>query len=141
MRKKIVYTRPDGGITVVHPATDDLRSAILRAVPKDAANVKIVDEADIPQDRYFRDAWEQDADTVGVNRPKAEEIKMNLIRKIRNKKLEELDLEVIKNIRDETKLDEIEVKKQALRDLPDNVDLTAPTTLEELKNLEPDILK
>lgn len=56
--KKIIYTRPDGGISVIHPAPGiDLQTVLQKDIPTDATNVQILDETEIPQDRLFRNAW------------------------------------------------------------------------------------
>lgn len=147
--KKIIYTRPDGGVSIVGPAPiTDLRKIQQfnnmtqaeyeahvweRSVPKDAINPQYIDEADIPDDRYFRNAWKQNGKKALVDMDKAKEIHMDKIRAARNEKLKELDIETMKGI-------DVQDEKQVLRDLPDSFDLTA-TTPEELKALWPDELK
>lgn len=79
--KVIVYTRPDGGMSVFNPAPnarlqgedDDtfLRRVQARAVPADATNIQFVEPSAIPPDRTFRNAWEQRGLALGVNMPKA----------------------------------------------------------------------
>jgi hypothetical protein len=52
--KRIIYPTPDGGVAVIIPAvTVELA---LKDVPEGVV-YEIVDEADIPTDRYFRNAW------------------------------------------------------------------------------------
>jgi hypothetical protein len=65
--KQIVYTRPDGGVSVVSPAsaarlfdeTEDEFIARIQAkdVPGDALDIEVVEGITIPTDRWFRDAW------------------------------------------------------------------------------------
>lgn len=51
---RIIYTTPEGGVAVIIPAvTVELA---LKDVPE-GVTYEIVDEADIPTDRYFRNAW------------------------------------------------------------------------------------
>ena len=52
--KRIIYPTPDGGVAVIIPAVS-VRLA-LKDVPE-GVTCEIVDEADIPTDRYFRNAW------------------------------------------------------------------------------------
>jgi hypothetical protein len=52
--KRIIYPTPDGGVAVIIP-TESIELA-LKDVPEGVA-YEIVDEADIPTDRYFRNAW------------------------------------------------------------------------------------
>jgi len=86
---KIVWTNPDGGMTVYSPAYNDFVSGkteaeteteyldrvALRAVPADATNVQYVEDSTIPTDRSKRDAWEQNGKTIQVNATKAALIK------------------------------------------------------------------
>lgn len=51
---RIIYQTPDGGVAVIIP-TESVELA-LKDVPEGVA-YEIVDEADIPTDRYFRNAW------------------------------------------------------------------------------------
>jgi hypothetical protein len=52
--KRIIYPTPDGGVAVIIPAVSVEQA--LKDVPEGVA-YEIVDEADIPADRYFRNAW------------------------------------------------------------------------------------
>jgi len=53
--QRIIYENDDGGIAIIIPAVD-VESA-LSAVPA-GKEYRIVDAADIPSDRTFRNAWE-----------------------------------------------------------------------------------
>jgi hypothetical protein len=60
--KRIIYQSDDGGCVVVQPAPNcglTLEQIALKDVPPGVA-YKIIDEADLPQDRTFRNAWEAD---------------------------------------------------------------------------------
>lgn len=84
--KKIIYTRPDGGVSIITPAprfldmfdTDEEGLAVILAkdVPSDATDVNQVDELDIPVGREFRGAWRQSAGVISVDMPKARNIQM-----------------------------------------------------------------
>ena len=69
---RIIYTRLDGGLSIVIPsprhlgvlmnsgmteeeAMEDIK---IRVVPADAINARFADESEIPADRQFRGAWE-----------------------------------------------------------------------------------
>ena len=62
--KRIIYPTPDGGVAVLIPAPEWLAeegNTIEKLAEKDVpAGVpyKIIDTADVPTDRTFRDAWE-----------------------------------------------------------------------------------
>jgi hypothetical protein len=64
MNQRIIYPNDDGGVTIVIPAPEWLAqngNTIEKLAAKDVPEgkpYKIVDVADFPTDRTFRDAWE-----------------------------------------------------------------------------------
>ena len=58
MTQRIIYKTADGGVAVIIPA--DTLEACMKDIPEGAEYV-IVDVADIPSDRTFRNAWEYSA--------------------------------------------------------------------------------
>lgn len=57
--KRIVYPTPDGGVAVIVPAPNcglTIEEIARKDVPA-GVNYQIVDAADIPADRTFRNAW------------------------------------------------------------------------------------
>jgi hypothetical protein len=59
MNSRIIYPTDDGGVAIIVPV--DCGLSINEIVAKDVPAgkpYKIVDVADIPTDRTFRDAWE-----------------------------------------------------------------------------------
>ena len=56
---RIIYPNNDDGVAVVIPAPGIAQDEALRAVPAGKPYL-IVDAADIPTDRTFRDAWQAD---------------------------------------------------------------------------------
>ena len=134
--KRIVYTRPDGGVSVVTPV-GSLQEVYERSIPADATNIHECDHTDIPADRTFRNAWAQGAAKLPeVNMPKARDIHMDRIREKRNAKLAELDLAYI--IADENNdgpgKAAIAQQKKKLRDLPATYDLSGHATPDTLKD-------
>lgn len=64
MTQRIIYKTDDGGVAVIAPAPEALETYTIeeiarKDVPSGCA-YKIVDVADVPSDREFRDAWEVD---------------------------------------------------------------------------------
>ena len=60
MNQRIIYPTDEGGVAVIVPAPDcglTIEEIAAKDVPK-GKPFKIVDVADIPSDRTFRDAWE-----------------------------------------------------------------------------------
>jgi hypothetical protein len=63
--KRIIYPTPDGGVAVLVPSPEYLQDHTMedlaaKDVPE-GAEYTIVDTADIPEDRTFRNAWEYTA--------------------------------------------------------------------------------
>jgi hypothetical protein len=60
MNKRIIYQTEDGGVAIIVPS-DECGLTIEQIAQKDVPAgkaYKIVDVADIPTDRTFRNAWE-----------------------------------------------------------------------------------
>ena len=54
--KRIIYPNYEGGVSIIVPAPGVTLEQVLLAVPK-GQPYQIVDVADVPTDRTFRDAW------------------------------------------------------------------------------------
>jgi hypothetical protein len=60
MNSRIIYPTDDGGVAIIIPATEcglTIEQIAAKDVPA-GKSYKIVDVADIPTDRTFRNAWE-----------------------------------------------------------------------------------
>lgn len=60
MDQRIIYPTDDGGVAIIIPAPDcglTIEEIAAKDIPE-GKPYKIVDVADIPTDRTFRDAWE-----------------------------------------------------------------------------------
>ena len=60
MDKRIIYPTDDGGVAVIVPAPNcglTIEEIAAKDVPS-GTDYQIVDVADVPSDRTFRDAWE-----------------------------------------------------------------------------------
>ena len=63
MNARIIYPNDDGGVSIVTPAPEcglTIEEIAAKDVPA-GKPYKIVDVADIPEDRTFRNAWEYTA--------------------------------------------------------------------------------
>ena len=63
MNSRIIYPTDDGGVAVIIPAPEcglTIEEIAAKDVPA-GKTFKIVDVADIPEDRTFRNAWEYTA--------------------------------------------------------------------------------
>lgn len=147
--RKISYVAQNGQLHIEHPAygtrdgfTDEevFQRALSLVQSRGVTDIKIIDDADIPKDRTFRNAWNKD---LVVDMPKAVEIQKDTLRFMRAQKLLDADVEFLKAVEagDTKKQKEISDKKQALRDVTNDPRLAAAKTPEELKAVIPDILK
>ena len=68
MEKRIIYQNDAGGVSVLVPAQEAVEKYGIDAIAKKDVPAgkpyKIVDVADISDDRTFRDAWEVDAELL-----------------------------------------------------------------------------
>ena len=68
MTQRIIYPTDEGGVAVIVPAPECLQERTIEEIAaKDVPAgkpYKIVDVADIPSDRTFRNAWEVDVSTL-----------------------------------------------------------------------------
>lgn len=62
MEKRIIYPNGDGGIAVIVPSPrwDKTIQALAKKDVPEGTPFLIVDAADIPTDRKYREAWEAD---------------------------------------------------------------------------------
>ena len=63
MNQRIIYPTPDGGVAIIVPAPDcglSIEEIAAKDVPA-GIEYKIIDTADVPTDRTFRNAWEYQA--------------------------------------------------------------------------------
>ena len=65
---RIIYKTTDGGVAVIVPSDEALNKYGIEAIAKKDVPAgqpyKIVDVADVPSDRTFRNAWEVDEATL-----------------------------------------------------------------------------
>jgi hypothetical protein len=61
MNKRIIYPNDDGGISIIIPA--ESVAAAMKDIPA-GKPYKIIDAADVPADREFRNAWTADFSEV-----------------------------------------------------------------------------
>jgi hypothetical protein len=61
MDKRIIYPNDDGGICIIIPA--ESVEAAMKDIPA-GKPYKIIDAADVPSDRTFRNAWTADFSEV-----------------------------------------------------------------------------
>lgn len=110
--KRIIYQNSEGGVAVIIP-TESVELA-LKDVPEGVA-YKIVEDAAIPSDRYFRNAWVADGAAVAVDLGKAKSIGHDIRRTKRAEEFAPHDEVIAKQIPG-VDAAEAEEARQAIRD-------------------------
>lgn len=90
MKKRIIFTNEDGSVAVIIPA--GAIEDCIKDVPEGKL-FEIVDAADIPSDRTFRNAWEQAGKTIVHNLGKCKTIAHDKRREARAQQMAPLDIE------------------------------------------------
>jgi len=128
----------DGGVAIMqtagNPSAEVLRWSQDQIDAVNVNGIKEIDKSAIPNDRTFRSAWKPD---LAVDMDKARDIHRDKLRKLRTTKLEALDVELSRN---PSKFDEIDAKRQALRDVTADPAIDAAKTPAELKAAIPSVL-
>lgn len=90
---KLVFTRPDGGVSIVIPATGVAVEELMeKSIPEDATNVRQIEDSDIPASREFRDAWcdTEPGTQIDIDVEKAKQCQINNLNALRLEKIEAL---------------------------------------------------
>ena len=143
---RIAYRNLDGGVSVVCPTPEfcanpaNTIDMLIKTLPL-GVHFEVHQAEDMPTDRYFRNAWRLDAG-VSIDLMQAREIHMDKLRVIRNEKLTELDVFFQRALEDKDIImqDNIADKKNALRDMPRNADMSSLDTPDKIKAFMPDVL-
>jgi hypothetical protein len=125
----------DGGVAIMQTNSDPSWE-LAKWAPEELAKVDPlgiveIDPSKIPNDRTFRSAWKADLST---DMDKARNIHRDKLRKLRAPKLAALDVELSRN---PSKFDEIDAKRQALRDVTADPAIDNAKTPEALKAVIP----
>jgi len=132
--KRVIYTQENGVAAVIVPAPGATLEQVLKAVPAGKSH-EVVDVADIPADRTFRNAWIHDLteapQKIGHNMDKAKEISHDKRRAKRAADFAPLDVEATIPAR----AAQAEAARQVIRDkdAAAQLDIDAAGTVDELK--------
>ena len=131
--RKIIYTRPDGGLSVVSPATSEQDA--WSKLPQDAISPRFVEASDIPADRSYRNGWKDTGVAIRHDMPKCRNLHRQKLRELRTPKLLKLDADYLRadELGDTAEKARISSLKRALRDITAHPAIDAATTIEELK--------
>lgn len=122
------------GVWRREPTDESVFHEISRMPHLDTVSYRRIADADIPPDRTFRDAWEDDGVGIRHNMTKARMLHLDRVRVARERVLSKLDAEWMR-AQGQGKKDEadvVEAKRQALRDLPATLGVEDARTPEEL---------
>ena len=113
--KRIIYQNETGGVSIIIPTGElPIEKVAAKDVPE-GVHYEIVDEADIPSDRYFRNAWVMGDCCIEHNLDKCKEIGHDRRRQQRAEEFAPYDDVIAKQIpgADATAAEEA---RQAIRD-------------------------
>lgn len=146
--RKIIFTRPDGGLSVVtpvinsYPQREDITEAeaeqrAWNKLPADAINPQWVTADAIPADRSFRNAWKDGGGKVDHDMAKCREITRNVLREKRAPLMAALDVEYMRADEAGNAAEKLRIaaEKQRLRDITKNPAIDAAVKPEDLKAL------
>ncbi len=134
---RILYQHPDGSVAVIIPAPDcglTIEEIAAKDVPQ-GLTWQIVDEADIPTDRTFRNAWCLKNGHFDHDLDKCCAITKDRLRAERKPLLELQDVLFMRSVERGENTSTIAGEKQRLRDVTKLV--TTDMTLEQMKELHP----
>ena len=136
MSQRILYQNPDGSVAVIIPAPDcglTIEEIAAKDLPPGVA-YQIVDAADIPADRTFRNAWTLQDGLLGHDHAKCCAITKDRLRAARKPLLEAQDVLFQRALETGADTAAIVAEKQRLRDVTKLV--TPELTLSELKEIQ-----
>lgn len=151
---RILYSRIDGGVSIVTaapkidlekvlgPLTDDeyKKHVIDKSVPDDVVNFLEVPDDYVFPDREFRNAWQLVDGTITYDLEKARMIQLDRIRSARVPELQKLDIELIKALENGSPIEELKTRRQEMRDITEPLKAMALKSIEDVKKAFPEIL-
>jgi len=153
--KRIVWQRPDGGISITHPTEDFLPGeseqhyldriamAFLSAAPEHTTYIRKpdIDSSTLPKDRYFRNCWLHNGIAVAVDMTKAKAQRLSETQAVHDSRQKAITNQAVAAMldNDNATLKTLKAKKQATTDTLTKVqtDLSAITDPDSLKNYNP----
>lgn len=152
--RRIIFTRPDGGLSVVtpvintHPVREQITAAQAEArawgrLPANAINPQWVSADRVPADRTFRAAWTAGLGSVEHDMEKCRAIHRDHLRTLRKPLLEALDVNYMRAMERgaSAEMHAIAEQKQALRDVTASPDIDTAPTPQALKAVMPACLR
>lgn len=134
---RILYQTPDGSVAVLIPAPDcglTLEEVAAKDVPAGLA-WQIVEDADVPADRAFRNAWRLQDGSIHPDHAVCCALTKDRLRVERRPLLEVLDVQVLRAMEAGLPTADLIAEKQRLRDVTKLV--TDDLSLAAMKGLHP----
>lgn len=133
--KRIIFTRPDGGVSIIVPAPGVADADWMKDIPADAIAPEVVDVADIPQDRTFRAAWKAEGKKCVEDLVKSKEIAHEIRRAKRAAEFAPFDEAIAKQLPGKKDTAEAERVKIREKDAALQVSIDSAADVTELKQL------
>lgn len=118
---KIIYTNDNGNMVVVTPVSTEITVDEIAAKDVPAGkSYTILEDAQVPTDRSFRDAWALSDGSIQVDMTKAKDLMRDKIREVRKNLLAAEDVTFMRAVEtaDADAQAASAARKQALRDAP-----------------------
>ena len=138
---KYFIKQKDGSVAIMVTTSSDFSPAdeVKKWKKEEQENVEFIikaEDSDIPEDRYFRNAWTIIDGKISIDMSKAIEIHLNNIREIRRPIFEALDIEFVKASEANNEEEKLKIisKKIQLRDITQSPSILYAKTPEELKS-------
>lgn len=114
----VIIFQDGAELCVIHPAEGTTMEHLVEVVPAGADYIAL-DVADLPEDRYFRDAWKLVGGALTIDIEIAKEVQRDHWRRLRRPKLLALDIAFIQALEagDTVAQADIAAQKTALRDV------------------------
>ena len=128
----IIYNNGNG-VSVVFPTGEASIDTLIASVIPEGADYSVIDDADLPANRDFRDAWVKVDDGIKHDLNKAKDITKDRLRAERAPLLAAQDVVFQIALENNADTKDIVAEKKRLRDITKLVDTAK--TLEELKGL------
>jgi hypothetical protein len=145
---KYAIHRTDGGVSIMVCANATVRpedeiAKWAQPLRDSVVSIAPIADADIPQDRTFRDGWALNGGKIVHDMAKCREVHREHMRAARAPKLAALDVQFIRAVEagDKVAQAKIAADKQALRDVTADPAIEAAATPDALKAVWPDILR
>lgn len=142
---KIALTFIDGAVglmtlLLVNPSPERVQQEISKSVfPTAVTSWRVIDEASIPTDRTYRNAWKDTGSAIVHDMVKARAIHGGLVRAARDRAIDVKDKEWLSAFGQgqNAAAAAVEKERKTLRALPESLGIENAQTIEELKALWP----